>query len=104
MTLLNVLGITSFLFALWFTHHAYYANPTAGQTPRDSILEAWTNIGWGFLVNYGANLLLLPLVGANMTLGQNFALGWIYTAISMIRQFVIRRKFNQKLKGSHVKT
>jgi hypothetical protein len=94
MTLLNALGSASFLFVAWFTYIQYYAHPTSGQTPRQSIIEAWSNILIGFTVNWVMNFLLLPLVGAHFTAGENFALGWIYTAVSIVRQFAIRRWHN----------
>ena len=55
------------------------------------------NIAVGFAVNFTANFALLPLVGAQLTPAANFWLGWIYTAISIARQYTIRRWFNARL-------
>lgn len=54
------------------------------------------NIVIGFSINYSANLLLLPLVGAHLTAANNFWLGWTYTAVSIMRQYVVRRWFNSR--------
>lgn len=94
MSLLTALGLASFVFVVIFTARAYRNNTGHGQTPRGAILEAWTNIGIGFAVNFAANFLLLPLVGASFTAAENFWLGWIYTAISLLRQYAIRRWHN----------
>ena len=43
------------------------------------------------------NLALLPLVGAHLSLAENFMLGWVFTAASIVRQYVIRRWFNARI-------
>ncbi len=48
-------------------------------------------------MNWAANWLILPLVGASFTALENFWMGWIYTSISIIRQYAIRRWFNARL-------
>lgn len=93
--MLTTLGIVSFVFVVGFTFRAYMDNTGHGQTPRGAIKEAWTNIAFGFSVNYVANIFLLPLVGASLTVASNFWLGWIYTAISIVRQYAIRRWNNR---------
>lgn len=93
--MLTSLGIASILFVVAFTVRAYRNNTGPGQTPRGAIKEAWTNIAWGFSFNYVANIFLLPLVGASLTATSNFWLGWVYTAISIIRQYAIRRWNNR---------
>lgn len=98
MTLLTTLGIASMSFTAAFTWRAYQGPDTGtGQTRRQSIIEAWANIVFGFSINYIANLLLLPLVGISPTLVENFWLGWIYTAVSIVRQFALRRWFNARI-------
>lgn len=92
---LRLLGMISIVFVVWFTWHACYmllAGP--GQSRRQAIIEAWTNIVIGFSINYVVNIFLLPLVGAKMTAANNLWLGCVYTAISMLRQYTIRRWFN----------
>lgn len=65
------------------------------QTIIGSIAESWVNIAIGFTINYVANLLILPLFGfTSLTPGKNFVIGLVYTVISLVRSFVIRRWFN----------
>jgi hypothetical protein len=57
--------------------------------------EAWANIAIGFTINYCANLLILPLFGfKSLTPRTNFIIGLIYTGISLVRSYVLRRWFN----------
>lgn len=66
------------------------------QTIKRSWKEAWSNIGIGFGINFIANITILPLFGfTSLTVEKNFALGVIYTGISLLRTFCIRRWFNK---------
>ena len=64
------------------------------HTKLGSIAEAWANIAVGFTINYCANLLIFPIFGMHISPGNNFLMGLIYTAISLVRSYVIRRYFN----------
>ena len=98
MTLLTALGLASVAFVAVFTARAYRDNTAGnGQSRRSAIIEAWVNILIGFTINYGMNLALLPLVGAHLSLSENFMLGWVFTAASIVRQYVIRRWFNARI-------
>ncbi len=66
------------------------------QTVKRSWMESWSNIFIGFGINFMANILILPLFGfKDLTLKNNFILGVIYTGISLLRSFCIRRWFNR---------
>lgn len=66
------------------------------QSKIRSWKESWTNIGIGYGINFIANILILPLFGfKNLTLGKNLILGVIYTGISLLRSYGIRRWFNK---------
>jgi hypothetical protein len=95
MSLITFLGVLSAVFVAGFTwNQVFHADQGKGQTKREAMIEAWTNIVIGFSINYAANLVLLPMVGAQLTAANNFWLGWTYTAVSIVRQYVIRRWFN----------
>jgi hypothetical protein len=66
-----------------------------GQSKKQSVLEACTNILIGYTVNFCANLVILPLVGFHINLLDNFYIVLLYTAVSLVRQYVIRRLFNR---------
>lgn len=66
------------------------------QSVKRSWKEAWSNIFIGFAINFVANIMILPLFGfTSLTLEKNFVLGIVYTGISLLRTFCIRRWFNK---------
>lgn len=67
------------------------------QSRLSSLYEAIANIVIGFAINFAANLVILPMVGFHITLGQNFYIGLLYTGVSLVRSYAIRRWFNAKL-------
>jgi len=64
------------------------------QSKRRSALEAASNVTVGFLVAVGANLLVLPAFGYEVTIIDSFAIGWVFTVISMLRSYFLRRLLN----------
>lgn len=64
------------------------------QTKFGSFVESWANIAVGFTINYTANLLIFPLFHMHISPANNFLLGMIYTVISLVRSFILRRYFN----------
>jgi hypothetical protein len=67
------------------------------QTRLGSLIEAIINVIIGFGINFTANMLIFPMFGFHITPGANFALGCIYTVISVARSYCVRRWFNAKL-------
>lgn len=66
------------------------------QSQTRSFAEAWTNIGIGYVLNFGLNLLVFNAVfNYHVSLTDNVLIGLIYTAFSLVRQYVIRRWFNK---------
>lgn len=65
------------------------------QSKRHSVIESVTNIAVGYVINFIANMLILPLVGFNITVSQNLFIGVLYTGISIARLYLLRRFFNQ---------
>ncbi len=65
------------------------------QTKLGSFVEAWANILVGYVVAVGTNFFVLPAFGfTTMTAKQNFAIGGIFTVVSLVRSYIIRRWFN----------
>lgn len=62
------------------------------------MVEAWSNIVVGFVINLIANLIVLPVFGFHVTVSDAFGIGVIFTGISLARSYVLRRIFN-KLHG-----
>jgi phosphoglycerol transferase MdoB-like AlkP superfamily enzyme len=64
------------------------------QTKKASLAEAVTNIFVGYSVNFAANLLVFPIFGWHVSVKQNLQLGVIYTVISLVRSYGLRRYYN----------
>lgn len=67
------------------------------QSRLGSLIEALANIAIGFGINLVANLIVLPRFGYQVTVGDAFGIGVVFTAISIVRSYVIRRWFNARL-------
>ena len=67
------------------------------QTRLGSFIEAWVNVLIGFGINYAANLVILPLFGFHVTMGQAFNIGLLFTVVSVARSYFVRRWFNARL-------
>lgn len=98
--LLTVTILCALATVLITAYGALASSKHGGQSMRDSMLEAWTNIAIGFGINYVANMVVLPLAGLPITMGGAFQIGVIFTSISVVRSFAIRRWYNSKLKVS----
>ena len=64
------------------------------QTKLGSFVEAWANIAVGFTINFTANMTILPWFGFKVSAGSAFEIGLIFTVISLVRSYVLRRWFN----------
>jgi hypothetical protein len=65
------------------------------QSRRNSAFEAATNVAIGYLVSVLANVMILPLFGYNVTIGDSLSIGLAFTAVSLARSYVLRRFFNR---------
>lgn len=65
------------------------------QSKLDSLLESVTNILIGFTVATISNFIVLPMFGYNVTPGDSIAIAVVFTVISLVRSYVIRRIFNK---------
>jgi hypothetical protein len=65
------------------------------QSRLMSAVEAGTNVLIGYLVSVAANIIVLPMFGYDVTIFDSFAIGLAFTAISLVRSYVLRRVFNR---------
>lgn len=63
------------------------------QSRRMSFAEAVTNTAIGYLVALLTQLIAFPLVGVQASMGQNLAIGLVFTGVSIVRSYVLRRVF-----------
>lgn len=68
------------------------------QSKKGSLIEALINTAIGFSINFTANLIVLPAFGFDsLTVETNIYIGLAYTAISVVRSYVVRRWFNHHI-------
>ena len=66
------------------------------QSKLESLTEAIINTFTGFVIAFISQLVFFPIVGIEVTLSQNFILTVLFTLVSIIRIYIIRRFFNKK--------
>lgn len=64
------------------------------QSRIDSAMEAVVNTAIGFIVSLITWHFVAMAFGIPMTLGNNLLITGIFTVVSIIRQYVLRRLFN----------
>ena len=64
------------------------------QSRMMSLIEALTNVLVGYGVAVATQLTVFPLFGLRVSLDQNLAIGLIFTGVSLVRSYVLRRVFN----------
>ena len=65
------------------------------QSRLMSLIEAWANVFVGYWVSVAANYVVLPWFGFHVSAGQAIGIGVIFTAISLVRSYLLRRCFNR---------
>lgn len=67
------------------------------QTRLGSLIEAVISTAIGFAVTMMAAPIIYPLFGHRFTMAQNIGITAVFTVISVLRQFVVRRWFNARI-------
>lgn len=70
------------------------------QSKGMSLLESGINIGVGFGISLGAQMVFLPMLGVPINHLQNLFFALIMTVVSLCRQFILRRLFE----ALHIRT
>ena len=65
------------------------------QSKWHSLLESIVNILIGYSIAICAQLVIFPLFGINIPLSDNLMIGACFTAVSLIRSYMVRRWFNK---------
>jgi len=64
------------------------------QTRLQSFFESLANVALGYLVALGAQLLVFPWFGIVIPMSSNILIGIIFTLVSLVRSYFLRRLFN----------
>jgi len=65
------------------------------QSRTMSLIEAGANVVVGYGVAVTTQLLVFPWFGITATLAGNLMIGAIFTALSLVRSYVLRRVFER---------
>ena len=63
------------------------------QSRRMSLVEAITNVVVGFGVALLTQIIVFPLLDLAVSLGENLAIGGLFTVASIARSYALRRVF-----------
>ena len=58
-----------------------------------SLVEAVANVAVGYGMAVGVQMLVFPAFGLTVSLGENFAIGLVFTVVSLARSYFLRRIF-----------
>lgn len=63
------------------------------QSRAMSLVEAATNVVVGYALAVITQILIFPVFGLHATLAQNLKLGLVFTVLSIVRGYALRRLF-----------
>ena len=72
------------------------------QTKKQSAIESLTSTTIGIIIGIVLNLTILPIFGYPVSLSDSLWISVIFTAVSVIRSYAVRRIFNSKEKCNEV--
>ncbi len=64
------------------------------QSRRMSLVEAVANVALGYGVAVLAQIAVFPLFGLHPSISDNLAIGAVFTVVSLLRSYAVRRMFN----------
>ena len=71
------------------------------QTKLESAIEVVVNVLIGYAVATASQIMIFPLFGIFLPLSDNLLIGAYFTAISIVRGYVVRRFFNRGSGAKH---
>jgi hypothetical protein len=64
------------------------------QTKLESLAEVIINVVIGWIIGLATQLLVFPIFGIHISLGDQFWISVVFTVVSIARSYIIRRWFN----------
>lgn len=65
------------------------------QSKRHSFYEAVVNVLVGYAIAVATQVLVFPLFGIHIPLEHDLLIGLIFTVVSLLRSYALRRAFNR---------
>jgi hypothetical protein len=70
-----------------------------------SLIEAITNVVVGYLIALLTQIVVFPLFALEVSLGENLAIGGLFTLTSIARSYILRRAFEAvRARGAETST
>ena len=66
------------------------------QTKKESLLEILISVTIGWLIGFISNMVILPLFGYPISVADSIYISILFTLISIIRGYIVRRYFTWK--------
>ena len=66
------------------------------QSKKQSLIESLTSTTIGIIIGIVLNVTILPIFGYPVSLSDSLWISVIFTAVSVIRSYAVRRIFNSK--------
>ena len=66
------------------------------QSKKQSLIESLTSTTIGIIIGIVLNLTVLPIFGYPVSVSDSLWISIIFTIVSIIRSYIIRRWFNSK--------
>lgn len=70
------------------------------QTRAGSFIESFANVLIGYWVAIGAQSIIFPLFDIHLPVRDHFLIGALFTVVSIVRSYMLRRVFN-RIKALH---
>ena len=68
------------------------------QTKKQSIIESITQTIIGLITSFIIQIIIYPILNIPVTFSQNLIITFVFFVASIIRGYIVRRIFNNKLK------
>lgn len=65
------------------------------QSRKGSAVEAVANVVLGYWIAVGSQMAIFPLFGVNLPVTDNMLIGVLFTVVSLVRSYLLRRLFNR---------
>lgn len=65
-----------------------------GQKRKHSLLESLLNVLIGYGIALAAQIIVFPFFGIHIAMHDNILIGIIFTGVSIVRSYFLRRFFN----------
>ena len=65
------------------------------QTRTMSLVESLTNVAVGYALAILTQIIVFPIFSIEVSVSQNLTIALIFTVVSVLRSYVLRRVFNR---------